>query len=70
MCRNQVRQTQSTLEDSGGAKAVDILGSVQEELTFEVLQKKNGMTVNSVSCSALTGNVDELVSFIRRCVPS
>lgn len=69
-CSNQLRQTQSTLEDSGGAKAVDIIGSAQEEFTFEVLQKKNGISVSSVSCSALTGNVDELNSFVRRCVPS
>ncbi len=70
MCSNQLRQTQSTLEDSGGAKFVDIIGNMQEEFTFEVLQKKNGMSVSSASCSALTGHVDELRSFIRRCVPS
>ncbi len=70
MCSNQLRQTQSTLEDSGGTKFVDIIGDMQEEFTFEVLQKKNGMSVSSASCSALTGHVDELRSFIRRCVPS
>lgn len=69
-CRNQIRQTQSTLEDSGGAQSVDIIGDVQEEFTFEVLQKKNRMSVTSISCSALTGNIEELIGFVRRCVPA
>ena len=68
-CRNQIRQTQNTLEDSGGAKAVDIIANVNEEFTFDVLQKKNGTLVISVNCSALTGHVDELTAFVRRCVP-
>ena len=70
LCRNQIRQTQSTLEDSGGAKTVDIIGDMQEEFTFDVLQKKNRMSVTSISCSALTGNINELVSFVRRCLPA
>lgn len=70
LCRNQIRQTQGTLEDSGGAKMGDIMGDVQEEFTFEVLQRKNRMSVTSISCSALTGNIDELSGFVRRCLPA
>lgn len=70
MCRNQIRQTQSTLEDSGGAKSVDIVGDMQEEFTFDILQKKNRISVTSISCSALTGNIDEVVTFVRRCLPA
>ncbi|KAL3161410.1 hypothetical protein ABBQ32_010300 [Trebouxia sp. C0010 RCD-2024] len=67
---NQIRQTQGTLEDSGGVTSVDIMGNVQEEFTFEALQRKNRMSVTSVSCSALTGNIDELSGFVRRCLPA
>ena len=70
LCRNQIRQTQGTLEDSGGVKSVDIMGNIQAEFTFEALQKKNRMSVTSVSCSALTGNIDDLISFVRRCLPT
>ena len=69
-CSNQIRQTQGTLEDSGGAKSIDIIGNVLEEFTFDLLQKKNGVSVSSANCSALTGHVDEIKSFIRRCVPT
>lgn len=70
LCSNQIRQTQGTLEDSSGAKSTDIIGNVLEEFTFDLLQKKNGVSVSSANCSALTGHVDEIKSFIRRCVPT
>lgn len=65
-CRDQLRRTQSTLEDSGGAKSADILGNADEEFTFESLAKKTGTPVSAVACSALKGDLTEIISFITR----
>lgn len=65
-CRDQLRRTQSTLEDSGGSKSADLIGNADEEFTFEYLLKKNGISVSAVACSALKGDLGEVTSFIGR----
>ena len=67
MCSDQLRRTQSTLEDSGGVKSADIFGNVEEEFTFDALLKKNRVSVSAVPCSALTGDLQDVRSFISRC---
>ena len=68
LCRDELRRTQSTLEDSGGAKVTDILGNAEEQFTFDALLKKNGILVSADACSALQGDLLEITSFIRRTV--
>ena len=65
-CRDQLRRTQSTLEDSGGLQSADILGKADEEFTFDAVLKKNGTHVSAIACSALEGDLSEVTSFINR----
>lgn len=65
--RDQLRRTQSTLEDSGGLKSADIFGNVEEEFTFDALLKKNRISVSALVCSALKGELGDVRAFISRC---